>query len=114
VKLSTLAGGLGITALTNIMGNAIGAPWQALLAVTLVAIVCTTFIGTLQVLMPDESHDKVLLWNKFLTYRERRTSGPVKKRSAQRAVSATTRQTTNVIGLPRSDTTSQRTPARSP
>lgn len=58
MKLSTLAGGLGITALANIMGGVIGAPWQALLAVTLVGIFCTTFIGALQVLMPDESHDK--------------------------------------------------------
>jgi hypothetical protein len=112
VKLSTLAGGLGITTLANIMAGAIGAPWWALLTVTLVGIFCTTFIGALQVVMPDESHDKVLLWDKFLTHRERRrTSVPAKKR---RAAGATARQEAHVIDLPRSGTTSQRTPARSP
>ncbi|MFG3423381.1 hypothetical protein [Micromonospora sp. NPDC048063] len=115
MKVSTLAGGLGFTGLANIMAGAIGAPWWALLTVTVLGIICTTVIGLAQVLMPHESHDKVLLWNGFWEYRERRrTSVTAKKRRAHRAVGATARKEANVIDLPRSGTTSERTPARSP
>ncbi|MEU7935232.1 hypothetical protein [Micromonospora echinofusca] len=115
MKVSTLAGGLGFTGLANIMAGAIGAPWWSLLTVTVLGIICTTAIGLAQVLMPHESHDKVLLWNRFWEYRERRrTSVATEKRRARRAVGATTKQGNNVIDLPRSGTTSEQTPARSP
>jgi hypothetical protein len=72
-------------------------------------------IGLAQVLMPHESHDKVLLWNRFWEHRERhRTSVAAEKRRARRSVGATARKEVDVIDLSRSGATSERTAAQSP
>jgi hypothetical protein len=115
VKIPNLTSGLGFTGLANIVAGVIGMPGWAILTVALLSIVCATLVKLAEIFIPHESHDKVLCWDKILTYRERRhTSVPAKKRRPPRAVGATASQDANVIDLPRSGTTSERTPARSP
>ncbi|MEU7903335.1 hypothetical protein [Actinoplanes sp. NPDC049118] len=69
---ATVAGGLGLTGLVNILANAIGAPWWALVTATMMGILCTTLVGVVHIVIPQESHDKVVFWNRYLLYRERR------------------------------------------
>lgn len=75
MKAATVAGGLGFTAMAGIMANAIGAPWWGLLIVIILGIVCTTVVSLAQIFLPQESSDKVLLYDKIMKHRDRRRAG---------------------------------------
>ena len=70
-----LLGPVGLTALGNLLGNWLGLPWPALLAYTLLAALCTTAVALAQILVPQDSHDKLLWWGELLK-RQRPGSRP--------------------------------------
>ncbi|ROP33477.1 hypothetical protein [Couchioplanes caeruleus] len=51
-------------------------PWAALLSYTIVAALLTTVVAILQIVVPQDSHDKVLWWNTLLRWRRNRTEKP--------------------------------------
>jgi hypothetical protein len=61
-----LLGVAGLTALGNLLGGLVGAPWQALFAYTFFAAFCTTVVALAQILVPQDSGDRVLWWDKIL------------------------------------------------
>jgi len=91
MKSSTLIGGSVLTSLFSGTSQLVGAPWGAVMAIATTGLLFTLILGLAQLAMPQESHDKVLLWEKFFAYQERRRT---------------------VVALQRSATVSERTPAR--
>ncbi|MDG4838284.1 hypothetical protein O7631_17335 [Micromonospora sp. WMMD967] len=61
-----ILGMAGLTALGTLLGGLVGVPWQALLAYTLFAALCTTVVALAQILVPQNSGDRVLWWDKIL------------------------------------------------
>jgi hypothetical protein len=115
MKASTLVGGSVLTSLVGGMVQLIGAPSGAVLAVVVIGLLFTFILGLAQVVMPQESQDKVLLWGKVLAYRERRRNAmPLKKKSQPHRAPGASAQDTTVVALPRSATRIERTSARSP
>jgi hypothetical protein len=66
-----LLGPAGLAAFGNLLGNWLGMPWQALLTYTVLAALCTTAIAMAQILVPQESSDKVQWWAELLRHRKR-------------------------------------------
>jgi hypothetical protein len=116
--MKTLVGGSVLTSLFSGMSQLIGAPWGAVMAIAIIGLLATLILGLAQLAMPQESHDKVLLWEQFFAYRERRrTAASAKKSRPRRAVRASPEHDATIVALPRSATSSERTahtPARSP
>src|SRR5689334_2308020 len=75
MKASTLVGG---SVLTSLMA---GVPWGVVLAVVVLGLVVTFVLGLAQLVIPQDSGDRVLLWEKILEYRRpgrgARSPGPV-------------------------------------
>src|SRR5690242_19095442 len=72
MKTSTLVGGSTLTSLVGGMVQMLGVPWGAVLAIVIIGLMGTIILSLAQVAMPQESHDKRLLWERFFEYRERR------------------------------------------
>jgi hypothetical protein len=116
MKASTLVGGSVLTSLVGGMFQLVGAPWGAVLVIVVLGLLCTFVLGLAQLAMPQESRDKVLLWEKVLLYRERRTTAaPATKTRPREAVADTPpKWDATTVALPHSAMSSENTPARSP
>ncbi len=55
-----------VTGLGNLLGGLAGMPWQALLAYTVVAVLCSTVVAVAQIAVPQDSRDNVLWWSQLL------------------------------------------------
>ncbi|MFF5233400.1 hypothetical protein [Dactylosporangium sp. NPDC000521] len=81
MKPGTLVGGSVVTGLVGGMFQFAGVPWGAVLAIAVLGLLFTFVLSLAQVLVPQESHDKVLLWEKVLKHWDRRrTTTPVQDR----------------------------------
>jgi hypothetical protein len=114
MKAPTLVGGSVGTSVVSGVSRLAGAPWGATMAIAIVALLCTFILGFVQTAMPQESHDKVELWEKFFAYRERRrTAVPAKNNRPRRAVRASPEPGAPIVALSGSAPTSDHMPARS-
>ncbi|MFC3989613.1 hypothetical protein [Actinoplanes siamensis] len=85
------------------------------MAIAIIGLLATVLLGLAQLAMPQESHDKVLFWEKFFAYRElRRTAVPAKKTHPRRAVRASPEDDVPVVTLPHPATPNEQIPARTP
>jgi hypothetical protein len=66
----------GVAGLGNLLGGLAGMPWQALLAYTVVAVLCSTVVAVAQIVVPQDSGDKVLWWGQLLRRGRRSPRGP--------------------------------------
>jgi hypothetical protein len=114
MKMPKLAGGSALTSLISVASKLGGAPWAAVLAIVALGLFLTFCLHLVQLLMPQDSHDKVLLWEKILAHRARRhtrraTRESRSRRDARPATAARPRD-----ALPRPTSSSESAPARSP
>ena len=114
MKAPGLLGGSIVTGLANITANAMNAPTWAIVTVTVLGLLCVLVLGVLQLLVPQESQDKRLLWERFLEHKERRhIAAPAKQSRPQKAVRAAPEPDATHT-TPRSPASNARTTARSP
>ncbi|GAB3852594.1 hypothetical protein [Dactylosporangium cerinum] len=115
MKAGTLVGGTVLTGLVGGLSQIAGVPWGAVVAVVVLGLLFTFMLGLAQVLVPQESHDKVLFWERVLTYWDRRrTTMSLQDRPPLRLGNTATEQDMTVIPAPRSATSNESAPARSP
>lgn len=75
-----IVGVVGLTAFGNLLGGWAGLPWQALLAYTFFAALCSTLVACAQVIVPQNSEDRVLWWRLLLNRRRSNLEHPARRK----------------------------------